>query len=190
VAADHLGHVQRSIFTKAGIERAIQSTRIGLQTIPDCSLLTLDLENAFNTISRRSFLAELYNNPDLHPIIQLVEMTYSRDSTVYYFDPKDASLLHGTVQFRTGVRQGDPRGPLLFKLAIITPPPEIGERGKDSSAIQAFIIYDDGKYLIKTPFVPNVITVTTEELGKVCSRVQPIKSSCMVPPDKPLNLLR
>jgi hypothetical protein len=28
-----------------------------------------------------------------------------------------------------------------------------------------------------------VITVATEELGKVCSKVQPIKSSCMVPPD-------
>jgi hypothetical protein len=68
VAADHLGHVQRSVFTKAGIERAIHTTRIGLQTILDCNLLSLDLENAFNTISRRNFLAELYKNPDLHPI--------------------------------------------------------------------------------------------------------------------------
>jgi hypothetical protein len=59
---------------------------------------SLDLENAFNTISRRSFLAELYKNHDLHPIIPLVEMMYSsRESTVYYFDPDDASLVHGTV---------------------------------------------------------------------------------------------
>jgi hypothetical protein len=28
-----------------------------------------------------------------------------------------------------------------------------------------------------------VIAVVTEDLGKVCSNVQPIKSSCMVPPD-------
>jgi hypothetical protein len=47
--------------------------------------------------------------------------------------------------------------------------------------IQAFS--EDGKYLIKLPFVPNVITVATEEMEKVCSNVQPIKSSCMVPPD-------
>jgi hypothetical protein len=79
------------------------------------------MENAFDTISRRSFLAELYNNPDLHPIIPLVEMIYSRDSTVYYFDPNVASLLHVTVQYRTGVRQGDPLGPLLFNFAISTP---------------------------------------------------------------------
>jgi hypothetical protein len=143
--------IQRSVFTKAGIERAIHTTRNGLQAIHDCILLSLDLENAFNTISRRGFLAELYNNPNLHPIIPLAEMIYSRHSTVYYFDPDDASLLHGTVQSRTGVRQGDPLGPLLFNLAIITPLRKFGERCKDSTAIQAF--FNDGKYLIKTPFV-------------------------------------
>jgi hypothetical protein len=43
-----------------------------------------------------------------------------------------------------------------------TPLRNIGERCKDSSAIQAFS--DDGKYLIKTPFFPNdVIGVDTEE---------------------------
>jgi hypothetical protein len=164
VAADHLGNVQRSVFTKAGIEHA---TRIGLQAIHDCGLLSLDMENAFNIIFRRSFLAELYKNIDLHPIIPLVEMIYSRDSTVYYFDPNDASLLHGTAQSCTGVRQGDPLGPLLFNLAISTPFRNIGEWCKDSAAIQAFS--DDGKYLIKTPFVPTVITVATEEMGTVCS---------------------
>jgi hypothetical protein len=121
----------------------------------------------------------------LHPIIPLVEMIYSRDSTVLYFDPNNASLLHGTVRSRTGVRQGD--NPLLFNLAISTPLRNIGERCKDSAAIQAFS--DEGKYLIKTPFVPTVITVATEELGKVCSNVQHIKSSSMVPPDTALELV-
>jgi hypothetical protein len=50
-----------------------------------------------------------------------------------------------------------------------TPLRNIGERCTDSPAIQAFS--DDGKYLIKARFVPIVITVATEELGKVCSRV-------------------
>jgi hypothetical protein len=57
VAADHLGHVQRSVFIKACIERGIHTTRISLQTFFNCILLSLDLENAFNTISRRRFLA-------------------------------------------------------------------------------------------------------------------------------------
>jgi hypothetical protein len=69
----------------------------------------------------------------------------------------------------------------LFNLAINTPLRDIGKWFKDSSAIQASS--DDGKYSNKMPFVPIVIAVATEELGKVCSKVQPIKSSCMVPPD-------
>jgi hypothetical protein len=48
---------------------------------------------------------------------------------------------------------------------------------------------DDGKYLIMTPFIPTVIAVAMEEFGKVCLRVQPIKSSCMVPPDTALELV-
>jgi hypothetical protein len=87
-----LGHVLRAVYTKASIERARHTTRIGSQTIPDCSLLSLD---PFNTISRRIFLAELYKNPDLHPIIPLVEMIHSRDSTVYYF----ALARHGFVSY-------------------------------------------------------------------------------------------
>jgi hypothetical protein len=122
--------------------------------VPHCNLISLNLENAFNTNSRRIFLAEFNKNPDLHPIIPLVEIIYSRDSTVYYFDPNDASLFYGTVQSRTGVRQADPLGPILFNLAINIPLHNIWERCKDSTAIQAYS--DDGKYLIKTPFVPIV----------------------------------
>jgi hypothetical protein len=132
VATDHMGYVQRSVFTKEYIERAIHTTHIGLQTIPSCTLLSLDLENTFSTISRRSFLAELYNNPDLHHVIPLVEMMYSRDSIVYNFNPNDASLLYGIVQSRTGVREGVPFGPLLFNLAMSTALRNIGKRCKGS----------------------------------------------------------
>jgi hypothetical protein len=78
------------------------------------------MENACNTIFSRSFLAELCKNPDLHRIIPLVDMMYSRDSTMYYFDPNDASLLFGTFQSRTGVRQGDSLVGLLVKSYLLT----------------------------------------------------------------------
>jgi hypothetical protein len=183
-----MGNLQRSYFTKVGIEQAIHITRIGLQAILDCSLLSLDLENAYNTIYRRSFLAELYKNLDLHPIIPLVDMIYSRDYTVYCFNPNDASLLNGTVQSRTGVRQGDPLGPLLFDLAINTALRNIGERCEDSAAIQAFS--DDGKYLIKSHFVPTVITVAAEELGKCARMFNQSNLSAWYLRIRPLNLLR
>jgi hypothetical protein len=74
------------------------------------------------------------------------------------------SLLYGTVLSRTGVRSGDPLGPLLFKLAIGNPLRNVRVRCKDSLAIQAF--FDDGKHLIIMPFVPAMIAVATEKLGK------------------------
>jgi hypothetical protein len=89
-------------------------------------LLNLDLENAFNTNFRRSFLAELYKNPDIRPMIPLVEMIYPRYSTMYYFNLSDASAMHGTIWSRKGVRQGDPLGPLLSNLAISTPLRNVG----------------------------------------------------------------
>jgi hypothetical protein len=115
-------------------------------------------------------------------------MIYSRDSTVYYFDPNDASFLYGTFQSRTGVRQGDPLGPLLLNLAISTPLRSIGERCKDSAAIQAFS--DDGKYFIETLFVLTVITVATEELGKVCLNVNQSNPRAWHLWILPMNLLR
>jgi hypothetical protein len=90
-----------------------------------------------------------------------------------------APARHGLVSYGCPARGSS--GPAFVQLGDKHPLRNIGGRCKDSAAILAFS--DDGKYLIKTPFVPTVITVATEELGKVCSNVQPMKSSCMVPPD-------
>jgi hypothetical protein len=85
------------MFTKVSIEIAVDTTHIGIQTLPDCSLLSLDLENAFSTISRLSFLAEINKYHARHPVIPLVEIIYSRDSIVYYCDPTESSAFHGTI---------------------------------------------------------------------------------------------
>jgi hypothetical protein len=51
-------------------------------------------------------------------------------------------------------------------------------------------LIEHGKYLIKTPFVPTVITVATGESGKVRSKVQPIRHRAWYPRIQPMNLLR
>jgi hypothetical protein len=57
------------VFIKAGIERAIHTNRIGLQDLPDCSLLSLDLENAFNTnFSAEVFLLNYTNDMPFTPL--------------------------------------------------------------------------------------------------------------------------
>jgi hypothetical protein len=105
-----------------------------------------------------------------------------------YFDPNDASLLHGTVQSRTGVRQGDPLGPLLFNLAINTPRRNIEERCRDSAAIQAFS--NDGKYLIKTPFVPRRLRWLRRNWGKSARIFNQSNLRAWYLRIRPLNLFR
>jgi hypothetical protein len=80
--------------------------------------------------------------------------------------------------------------PVFIQLHISNRLRNTKERCKDSLAIQAFS--DDGKYLIKIAlFILTVIAVGTKELEKVCSKVQPmIKSSCMVPPDMALDIIK
>jgi hypothetical protein len=48
-AADHVGPIQRFVFTKVGIERAIHTTCLGLNAIHDCNLLSLDMETPSTT---------------------------------------------------------------------------------------------------------------------------------------------
>jgi hypothetical protein len=116
----------------------------------------------------------------LHPSIPPVEIIYSRDFPVYYFDTTSSSL-YGTIQSSIGVRQGDPIGPHLFNLVINTPLRNIGEGYRDSTTIIIHAFYDNGNYIIKIVFVPLVYPAATEELEKACARVQPENSSCMIP---------
>jgi hypothetical protein len=134
------------------------------------------------------FLAKLYKNPDLYPIIPLVEMIYSRDSTVYHFDPKDASLLHDTVHSRTGVRHRDPLGAVCSTWRLAPPYGRLENGARNLAAIQAFS--DDGKILIKTHVVSTVITVATEELGKVIRRFNQLNLRVWYLRVWPMNLLR
>jgi hypothetical protein len=171
--------------------KPVSNDHIGLKGLPDCSLLNLDLENAFNTIPRWSFLvAELYKRHDRHPVVPLVEMGSSRDSNVYNFDPTQSSTYAALFSHARGVRQGDPLGPLLFDMALRSafirhgvkyPVLNIGERCRDSTAKHAFT--DDGNYIIKTAFDPAVYRVATEELERACARVHPEKSLSVVLPN-------
>jgi hypothetical protein len=50
-----MGYVWRFVFCTIGVEKNYSYYRVSLHTLPNCSVLCLDLENAFNTTSYRSF---------------------------------------------------------------------------------------------------------------------------------------
>jgi hypothetical protein len=100
----------------------MHTTGIGLHTIHDCNFLSLEPENAFNTISCRSFLAELYKNRDLHPIIPLVEMIYC-----VLFRPQlcFTHVRHGLVSYGYPIRRSS--WAASAQLGDQHPPPEYWE---------------------------------------------------------------
>ena len=103
--------VQIGVGTAGGAEAAVHTVRqwIGRNAgATDKVLITLDLENAFNTVDRTAFLKELRRiAPGIVPWVDFCYKSQSR-------------LLLGPRQIISarGIQQGDPLGPALFSLAI------------------------------------------------------------------------
>ncbi len=76
----------------------------------DWSIQTIDFSNAFNTVRRRFIYDELtIHFPSLIPYFQFC---YSKPTNIYFKDGTVAAVCS------TGVKQGDPLGPLFFALAL------------------------------------------------------------------------
>ena len=94
---------------KNGAEAAVHAARLYFSNLkPNTAILKLDFQNAFNSIRRDKMLEAAQKfAPDL---TAFVHSAYSSPSTLFWGDR--------TFQSAEGVQQGDPLGPLLFRLSI------------------------------------------------------------------------
>ena len=101
--------VQLGYGTAGGCEAAVHSSRqfVGNMSGED-ALVKIDMQNAFNTVRRDSFLRVVRERaPGLY---RLLWQAYHEPTPLYYGKVK--------IQSATGLQQGDPCGPAVFSLAI------------------------------------------------------------------------
>ena len=72
--------------------------------------LSIDLQNAFNSVSRAAMLRAVYANPDLRWCWRMVDFAYGSSSLLLMQCDDSLPDSDAFVESRTGVRQGDPAG--------------------------------------------------------------------------------
>jgi hypothetical protein len=134
-AGPDLAPIQLGVGVAGGAQCIGHALRAGAAAHPDHVTCATDFRNAFNTISRDAVLAAVSErHPQLFPFVQ---WAYAGPAELWvHGGPRGHELLWST----TGVRQGDPIGPLLFALGLQGPLEEIV---KDFPLVRVVAYLDD-----------------------------------------------
>ena len=151
------GPFQCGVGMPGGAENVVHGIRQLLDGEPNNVVVSLDLSNAFNTVSRAAFMSQVETHfPELASWIWRC------------YGAKQFLLLKGQEPLLSaaGVQQGDPLGPFLFCLAIH---PILKEIAKDIIPMA----YMDDIYLVSSSVdtLKEVFHKIEEDLGKLGLRI-------------------
>jgi hypothetical protein len=127
----------------------------------------LDVSNAFNTIGRKSFLDPVQKHfPSMY---KYVKWCYSGPTPLY--DSTGTFICNSS----TGVRQGDPLGPLLFALGIHDILKDIAAH-PDLTQVTNLAYLDDLTIIGDINLFPKVVNMLKEKFEIIGLKINPEKS--------------
>jgi hypothetical protein len=173
VAAKHLSPLQLGIATPGAIEAAVHNLREHLRNNPDDAEIDLDVNNAFNAVSRSKMIIEVMTKPWLEPLRGFVRMAYSRATHILMPDKSGRFSIIYDMLSKQGVRQGDPLGSLLFAITIH---PILKEFTSEHPSIKLVSYHDDTKLVGKPKDLVPALDAIIVKLATIELRVQPTKS--------------
>jgi len=179
-AVDVLGPIQLGVGVRGGVEAAVHVLQEAILDPERKSvILSLDIENAFNSLSRAFMLKSLFAIPEFRPIYSLVHWAYRSPSDLLVL--KGGRVLY-TLRSSRGVRQGDPLGSLLFAISMLVPYAKISSSLPGSPPPVAII--DDLNLISRDPqTLLKAYDVAKQVLEAAGLRLQPLKTKLLASGD-------
>lgn len=158
-----------------GLVHALNRLIADQQDSPDLVVVSLDFQNAFNTVDRNRMLAEVVRH--CPSISHYVEMTYGCAAR-QYVGPH-------VVESTTGVQQGDPLSPLLFALTVH---PLVSDVHRECPGMHQGWYLDDGTFVGPLSVVQHAVQVIVDRAPAFGLSLNPQKSRVWSPVHNPQHL--
>jgi hypothetical protein len=174
VLPDIWGSLQVGVGTPAGIENAIHAARAAWAVGE--SVASLDMRNAFNTLSRHAILEAIRTYPTLAPFHRFFNLCYGTSSALIFSEGDSRTVIPST----SGVRQGDVLGPLFFALGTI----DTLKRVAHECPGMAIVAYLDD--ITVSGRSPSAVAACCRQLGSAMRQhcgleLNPVKSQFLLP---------